>query len=91
MKTKFDHISDAEICEAVLSIDKDQEYECLEDDTDKIAYLVFWMSYMKSWIGWPVTYFSPRGELFYDGHHRVRASRYIADNLGIQILIPVRM
>lgn len=89
MRTKFDGISDDEIEQAVALVKIEDRYPEQESDIRRIAWLAWWMHYMVSWHGWPVTYFEGEG-LNYDGHHRVRAVKFIARRLKKQILIPVR-
>lgn len=96
MNTKFDHYDDAMIDEAWSQIRLDckfgpLEYETLdsEDEIGRIAWLAMSMRYWNSWVGHPVTYFQASGTDF-DGHHRVRAVKYLATRHGLQLTIPVR-
>lgn len=94
MQTRFDHISDDDVLAAYQSATtygfNVLPYELWQEgDLEKIGRLVLNMYYWKSWIGPPVTFFDESG-LNYDGHHRVRACKYIARRLGFQIHIPVR-
>lgn len=89
MQTRFDHISDDEIERAVNLVRSEDRYPERESDLRRIAHLAWWMFYMRAWIGWPVTYFDHEG-LNYDGHHRVRAAKFLARTRKFQVQIPVR-
>lgn len=87
MRTRFDSISDDDIDRAVALVLPHERYPERESDLRRIAHLVWWMHYWKSWLGPPVTYFS---DTDFDGHHRTRAAKYIAKRFQFQIQIPVR-
>lgn len=89
MQTRFDGISDDKIEHAVALVRPEDRYNDQQSDLLRIAHMAWWMNYMKGWIGWPVTFFEPTG-MNYDGHHRVRAVKWLARRRQLQIHIPVR-
>lgn len=94
MNTRFDHFSDDDIHAFSQESSKNEAWKSLtemrsESDIEKIGRLAAIMYYWRSWIGPPVTFFDESG-LNFDGHHRVRACKFIARRLGMQIHIPVR-
>ncbi len=88
MKTRFDHISDKKIL-AVINLPT--KYSDIPDshDCERIAWMAREMATWKAWAGRPVTYYEGSG-LNFDGHHRVRAAKFVATQCDYQILIPVR-
>lgn len=89
MKTNFDSITDGEIEHAVGLVMPQDRYPVQESDVRRIAWFAWWMHYMQAWHGWPVTYFDHDGTN-YDGHHRVRAAKFLARRRQFQVMIPVR-
>lgn len=89
MRTRFDQVTDDEIEAEVGCVSPDQKYSERDSDLRRIAHLAWWMFYMKAWIGWPVTFFESCG-FHFDGHHRVRAAKFLARRRNFQVMIPVR-
>lgn len=89
MRTRFDHLSDDAITDAVERVQPGERYPEQESNLRRIAYLAYWMFFWKCWLGPFVTVFSDK-ELDYDGHHRTRAVKWIARVKKFQIQVPVR-
>lgn len=89
METRFDMITDTQIQEAEGLILRKESYAGADQETLSIAELARAMRWLQCWLGPPATFFSQAG-LNFDGHHRVRAVKYVARQYGIQIQIPVR-
>ena len=89
MKTNFDHITDDEI--NAVCVDPSQCYVDIpiHEHLSRIAHLAHWMGYWQSWLGPPITWYEPVG-LQFDGHHRCRATKFLARRKKIQLQMPVR-
>ena len=91
MRTRFDHFTDEQIEQALSVRTPVKQYEEIDqaDDLARIAHLCAEMHRWQAWIGWPVTYYENEG-LTFDGHHRVRATKFLARRRNLIILVPVR-
>jgi len=93
MQTHFDNISDSEIKAEIAKLKGvapvGSRVNPGEPSIWKIACYAVDMSYWRSWLGPSVTFYDESG-LNFDGHHRVRACKFLARTLGLQIHIPVR-
>lgn len=89
MRTRFDEITDDEIEQTLATLKHLEPYSETDSDLIKIAHLSWWMFYWKSWIGHPVTVFRD-DDSDYDGHHRMRSTKFVARRRNYQIQVPLR-